>query len=122
MMDFVPFDDAAVPLLESELFLVIPEVANNPDFTAEASQAEVVGFFKDRYPVMVKLADGEAHASFTQKKAYPEFFRSRRRRAAADGDAGRGGEDTDAAAAERDQAQGAREDAQLVGMYNKASA
>ena len=74
MMDFVPFDDAAVPLLESELFLVIPEVANNPDFTAEASQAEVVGFFKDRYPVMVKLADGEAHASFTQKKAYPEFI------------------------------------------------
>lgn len=74
MMSFVPFDDDAVPLLESEVFLAVPEVANNPDFTAEASQAEVVAFFKDRYPVMVKLTDGEPHPSFTQKKAYPEFI------------------------------------------------
>lgn len=73
MMDFVPFNDNDVKIRKSDLFLAIPEVANNPDFTSEASQNEVIAFFRQRYPrEMEVLLDGDHHASFPQK-TYHEF-------------------------------------------------
>ena len=44
------------PMVESDVYLAIPEVANNPDFSEQASQAEVVQYFARLYPYMMESA------------------------------------------------------------------
>ena len=48
--------DSEIVVQQSELYLAIPEVANNNDFSETANQSEVYAYFQARYPQLNELS------------------------------------------------------------------
>ena len=70
-MGFTPED---VTLMDSDLYLAIPEVKNNPDFSERASQEEVNMYFVHRYPSLMDSAEESSLRTVVdQKKQIRDF-------------------------------------------------
>ena len=72
---YVNYKIESIPFVKSELYLAIPEVANNTDFTDKASQEEVIKYFLVNYPQLRELqSKGQGLRALIHNKAIPEFI------------------------------------------------
>lgn len=70
-MGFSPDD---IVLMDSDVYLAIPEVKNNPDFSERASQEEVNAYFVRRYPALMESSEESSLRTVVdQKKQIRDF-------------------------------------------------
>lgn len=71
------YKDSDIVVQNSDLYLAIPEVANNNDFSETASQAEVFAYFQKRYPQLPEFTPGSENtlkAIMNSKNSFHEFY------------------------------------------------
>lgn len=70
------YKDSDIVVQDSELYLAIPEIANNNDFSDNASESEVYAYFQKRYPQLVEFTQSESplRALANTKNSFHEFY------------------------------------------------